>query len=138
MRRRLFARPGAGKRLLCNKAPLAGTGMNDESGRPPRGGWATMVAELHVSDLEVSLAFWRDLLGFAIAYRWTAEGFVYLERAEGQQLMLCRRSGRFETGAMRRPFGRGVMLQICLTGLDGVLAALAARGWPLYAPAHET
>ena len=57
-----------------------------------------MVAELHVNKLEDSLEFWCGLLGFEVAYRRPAEKFVYLERPEGAQIMLCQRHGRFETG----------------------------------------
>ena len=35
----------------------------------PKGGFAKLVPELHVNDLDASLAFWRDACGFEIAYR---------------------------------------------------------------------
>lgn len=111
--------------------------MDETFGAPPKSGWAKMVLELHVEDLDASLGFWRDILGFAIAYRRPAEGFVYLERPEGHQIMLCRRNGRFETGPMDRPFGRGVMLQIYLDSLDASLSAIAAKGWPFHTPPRE-
>jgi catechol 2,3-dioxygenase-like lactoylglutathione lyase family enzyme len=64
-----------------------------ELGRPPRTGWAKLTPELIVSDIAVSLAFWCDRLGFAIAYQRPEQGFAYLERPEGAQIMLCERSG---------------------------------------------
>ena len=71
--------------------------MSDiDHGKPPRSGWARLVCELLVEDLAVSLTFWRRL-GFDIAYQRPEQGFVYLERPEGAQIMLCRRSGRWET-----------------------------------------
>ena len=72
--------------------------MNADRNAPPKMGWAKMVTELHVADLNVSLAFWKDTIGFEIAYAREEERFVYLEHAEGQQIMLCQRNGRFETG----------------------------------------
>ena len=72
--------------------------MSTDRNAPPKTGWAKIVTELHVTDLEVSLAFWKDIIGFEIAYRREAEKFVYLEHPEGQQIMLCQRHGRFETG----------------------------------------
>ena len=94
-----------------------------------------MAPELLVTDLAVSLAFWRDLLGFRVAY--SRDGFVYLERAEGAQIMLWERDGSFETGAMERPFGRGAMFQVYVEGLGKVTSALSANGWPLYAPLRD-
>jgi catechol 2,3-dioxygenase-like lactoylglutathione lyase family enzyme len=111
--------------------------MSSEFGAPPRSGWAKMVCELHVNDIEASLAFWRDILGFAIAYQRPSEGFVYLEHPQGHQVMLCRRNGRFETGALDYPLGQGVMLQIYLTDIEVPLRAIKARNWPTYLGPRE-
>jgi catechol 2,3-dioxygenase-like lactoylglutathione lyase family enzyme len=96
-----------------------------------------MVPELHVTDLATSLAFWCDILGFAIAYQRPAEHFVYLERAEGAQVMLCQRNGRFETGPMQPPLGQGAMFQVYVDTIDPMLAALTAAGWPIYLGPRE-
>jgi catechol 2,3-dioxygenase-like lactoylglutathione lyase family enzyme len=106
-------------------------------GKPPRTGWARMVPELHVSDIAASLGFWRDMLGFEIAYRRPAEGFVYLERKEGAQVMLCQRHGRFETGPMIRPLGQGAMFQVYIESIEPVLDTIAAAGWPIYLGPRE-
>jgi len=106
--------------------------MRADRNAPPRTGWAKMVAEIHVTDLEVSLAFWGDIIGFEIAYRREEEKFVYLEHPEGQQIMLCQRHGRFETGPMQPPLGQGAMFQIYFQDIDPILDHLAARNWPIY------
>ncbi len=108
--------------------------QSDQEG-PPRTGWARLVPELLVSSLDESLAFWRDALGFRAAY--SRPGFVYLERSEGAQIMLCQRDGSFETGGMMRPFGRGAMFQIYVEALAPIVDALAASGRSLYAPIRE-
>ena len=100
----------------------------------PKSGWAKVAPELLVSDLETSLTFWRDVLGFEIAYQRPAPAFVYLEHPEGHQIMLCRRHGGWETGSLERPFGRGVMFQLYFESIEPALAAVSARGWPIY---HE-
>ena len=94
-----------------------------------------MAPELLVSNLDESLGFWRDLLGFRVAY--SRPGFVYLERHEGAQLMLCQRDGSFETGDMTWPFGRGAMFQIYVQALAPIADAVAASGRSLYAPLRE-
>jgi len=111
--------------------------MEKDAGAPLKSGWAKFVCELHVNDVVASLAFWRDVLGFAIAYRRAEEGFFYLEHPQGHQIMLCQRHGRFETGVLERPFGRGAMLQLYFSSIDSMLAAIAARRWPIYLGPRE-
>ncbi len=109
----------------------------DANGAPPRTGWARMVVELHVNDLAESLSFWRDVLGFQTAFERVEERFVYLEHAQGHQIMLCQRHGRFETGPLDRPLGPGAMLQIYLQDIAPVLQALTARNWAIYLGPRE-
>src|SRR5258708_39388646 len=111
--------------------------MDEELGTPPWSGWARLVPELLVEDIAASLPFWRDLLGFAIAYQRPEDRFVYLERPGGAQIMLCQRSGRWETAALDRPLGPGVMFQVHVDDLDTVRAALAAADCKLYAGPRE-
>ena len=111
--------------------------MVDTFGATPRHGWARMVPELHVTDLATSMAFWRDILGFAIAYQRPAERFVYLEREDGAQVMLCQRNGRFETGPMLAPLGQGAMFQVYVDTIEPIEAALTAAGWPIYLGPRE-
>lgn len=106
-------------------------------GGPPKSGWAKLAPELHVNDIEASLDFWRGILGFKIAYQRPEEKFVYLEHPEGHQVMLCQRHGRFETGTFEYPLGRGVMLQLYFGSIEPALAAVAARGWPIYHALRE-
>jgi len=111
--------------------------MSAERNAPPKTGWANMVTELHVADLAASLAFWTDIIGFGIAFRRDAENFAYLEHPEGQQIMLCQRHGRFETGSMQPPLGQGAMFQLYFRDSAAVLARLAARNWPIYLGPRE-
>ena len=111
--------------------------MKAERNAPPEAGWAKIVTELHVADLDVSLAFWKEILGFEIAYRREEEKFVYLEHPEGQQIMLCQRHGRFETGPMRPPLGQGAMFQIYFEEISSLLTKLSTRDWPIYLGPRE-
>ena len=111
--------------------------MTEDRGRPPGTGWAKLVPELLVSDIAASTAFWRDGLGFAIAYQRPEQLFVYLERPEGAQLMLCQRSVNWETGPLDPPYGRGVMFQVQVASIEPVQRSLEVAGWPLYAGPRE-
>jgi catechol 2,3-dioxygenase-like lactoylglutathione lyase family enzyme len=106
--------------------------MSANQHAPPKTGWANFVTELHVTDLAASLTFWQGIIGFEIAFLREEERFVYLEHPEGQQIMLCQRHGRFETGPMEPPLGQGAMFQIYFSDISGILTNLAARNWPIY------
>ncbi len=103
----------------------------------PTGGFAPLVPELDVTDLAASLAFWCGPLGFVIAYERPENGFAYLERPGGVQVMLNRINGNWDTGALVRPFGRGINFEMRVESVDPILAALAAMAWPLFRPPHD-
>ncbi|MCG2637580.1 bleomycin resistance protein [Bradyrhizobium sp. GCM10023182] len=106
------------------------------TGHAPPDGFADLVPELSVSNIEASLSFWRDLLGFAIAYDRPDARFAYLVRGR-LQVMLCELNGRWETAEMQRPFGRGINLQMVVDRIDLILKALDGAKWPLYEPPNE-
>lgn len=102
----------------------------------PDGGIAALVPELSVLDLDASLRFWCEALGFALAYDRPAAGFAYLTRSRAH-VMLCQVNGRWETAPLRRPFGRGLNLQVMVDRLDPILDALKAADCPLYAEPQD-
>lgn len=106
------------------------------SGTVPKDGFAALVPELLVSDVQESLMFWCGLLGFEVVYDRPAARFAYLGR-ERLQVMLCERNGLWEPDKMERPFGRGINLQITVEQHAPILAALAQANWPLYEQPRE-
>lgn len=105
-------------------------------GRSPTGGFAAMVPELDVSNLEASLDFWCRLLGFEIAYARPEAGFAYLERGP-LQIMLCQLNHEWETAPLEPPFGRGINLQMQVDRVEPMVEALANANWPLFRPIEE-
>ena len=99
--------------------------------------WKPLVPELIVSDLEASLRFWRDLLGFQVLYARQEEGFAYLERERAEVMLEVLGDRSFGVGTLDRPFGRGVNLQIEAASLTPMLEALARAQWPLYRQPEE-
>lgn len=103
--------------------------------------FAKLVPELKVGDLETSLRFWRDVLGFAMRYGRPEEGFAFLDR-NGAQVMLHQdelgpRPGDLITGDMQRPFGRGISFEIDADDLAPILKAIVAAQWPIYLGPEE-
>lgn len=95
------------------------------SGPPPG-----LVPELDVTNLDVSLAFYVELLGFEVSYDRPAERFAYLVRT-GAALMLEEAAGpgrRFRTASLETPFGRGMNFQLEVEDVDTIHARLVAHG----------
>jgi len=94
-----------------------------------------LIPELAVADLAASLDFYRDILGFAVAYARESEGFAFLQ-LDGAQLMLDEIGlGRtWRTAPLEPPLGRGLNLQIMVPDLDDLLKRLSRAGVPLFLP----
>ncbi len=99
---------------------------------------ARLVPELLVTDIDVSLRFWRDLCGFVIVFDRLYEGFAYLDR-DGARIMLEERgrSRNWLTGPMELPLGRGVNFEIGVAAIEPILDALEAVSWPLFMAPEE-
>jgi catechol 2,3-dioxygenase-like lactoylglutathione lyase family enzyme len=97
--------------------------------RLPSGGFARLVPEFDVFDLERSKSFWCDILGFQIAYQRPENLFMYIE-LQGAQVMLNQRNGNWETGPLERPLGRGINFQIFVD-------ALKQHKWALFRECHD-
>lgn len=106
------------------------------SDRLPEGGFAALVPELDVSDLDASLSFWCGLVGFRVAYARPEAQFAYLE-SDGAQVMLNVTNGNWATGSLESPFGRGINFQLSVRSLAPILTRFAAANWPLFCPVHD-
>ncbi|MDA0301364.1 MAG: VOC family protein [Chloroflexi bacterium] len=98
--------------------------MNERSPR--------LVPELVVSDIDRSLAFYRDVLGFAVSYSRPEEGFAYLD-CGGAELMIEQPLGRsrsFVAGELAYPYGRGVNFQIEVSDVAALYGRVCAFGKP--------
>ncbi|WP_309570010.1 VOC family protein [Deinococcus sp.] len=95
--------------------------------------WAALVPELDVSDLPRSLDVYTRVFGFTVNY--TRPGFAYLSLGKVQWMLSQWRAGQaWETGALERPYGRGINFQMVVPDLDALHARLLADGYPLFAP----
>jgi catechol 2,3-dioxygenase-like lactoylglutathione lyase family enzyme len=99
--------------------------------------FAKLVSELICSDIERSLAFYTDVLGFDVLYARPEDRFAYLDR-EGAQLMIEQPAGRaFVAGELAPPYGRGVNFQIEVGDVAALYRAAEAAGAPVYLPLEE-
>jgi len=90
-----------------------------------------------VTNLEASLRFWRDLLGFRVIYDRT--GFAYLD-LDGAQVMLELRdqaTRQWVPEVLAKPFGRGVNFQISVPREEMIRQRLDRAEWPLFMNVEE-
>jgi catechol 2,3-dioxygenase-like lactoylglutathione lyase family enzyme len=98
---------------------------------------ARLVPELICADVECSLRFYTEVLGFTLVYARPEERFAYLDR-EGAQLMLEQPTARaFHAAELVRPYGRGINLQIEVADVDALRARVLAAGSPLFLDMEE-
>ena len=98
-----------------------------------------LVPELDVDDLECSLSFYVDKIGFRVRFVRSEERFAYLD-LDGVHLMLEEAAGpgrRFHTAPLEHSYGRGVNFQIEVDDVDGVHARAVRAGAPLVIPLEE-
>lgn len=98
-----------------------------------------LVPELICGDLDRSIAFYVDLLGFRILYARPEDRFAYLDRG-GAELMLLhfRPAARLLARApLEPPFGRGLNLQIQVEDLDALHEAVLNADLPIFLPLEE-
>ncbi|MDA9556046.1 VOC family protein [Vibrio sp.] len=88
-----------------------------------------VVPELYCFDIEVSKAFFIDVLGFSIKYERLEEEFAYLT-LNGVDLMLEGISGdtrKWVTGKLEKPLGRGINFQWDVTDIDSLYKSIQGK-----------
>jgi catechol 2,3-dioxygenase-like lactoylglutathione lyase family enzyme len=99
--------------------------------------FASLVPELICADIERSLGFYTDVLGFHVRFARPEERFAYLER-EGAEIMLEQPTGRmFLVGELTNPYGRGMNLQIRVGDVAALYAAVQASGCTVVLPLED-
>jgi catechol 2,3-dioxygenase-like lactoylglutathione lyase family enzyme len=99
--------------------------------------WNPLVPELDVSDLEVSLRFYVNLLGFRVRFCRAEPAFAYLELGQAQMMLEQQHSGAWLTAELVRPFGRGINFQIEVEDAAALAQRLEQAGAGLFRPLEE-
>lgn len=102
----------------------------------------TLVPELSVSDLEKSMRFYRDIVGFTILFERPENRFAYMT-FHGSELMIEEDRPREGISALwiieplDYPRGRGLNFSIDCPDAEGLARRLVTSGVPLRKPVED-
>ena len=100
--------------------------------------YGTITPELDVSDLQRSLQFYVEVLGFEVSYERPEEKFAYLTlNGAGFMLEQIGAGRSFHTAPLEPPYGRGVNFQIRVEDLAALHLRLQTFGVQLRIPIEE-
>ena len=100
--------------------------------------WNQLVPELVVSDFTKSLDFYTRLLGFSIRFQRADPDFVYLELDKAQFMLEASIEDAWHTGALEKPYGRGINFQIDIDDIQPVYDRLKTADISLFRDVKET
>ena len=96
----------------------------------------SLVPELLVSDFSESIDFYTRALPFRIEYSRKGPDFAFLSLGDAQ-IMIQQRNGKWETGNLEKPFGRGINLQIEVDSVQRLVSSLEKNGHKLFLPPRK-
>jgi len=96
-----------------------------------------LIPELSVTDIQNSLPFYTDIIGFKVEYSRPEEKFYFLS-LEGSQLMVEEINNHWWTGELEHPFGRGLNFQIEVSDVSAIIGRLEEAGIALFRPLKES
>lgn len=102
--------------------------------------FSTIVPELMCKNVDVSIAFYINVLGFNIRYQRPETRFAMVERQGGQIMLdeLVPGSTRsWIAGPLEAPFGRGMNLEIDTNKVDDLYAHVQAAKADIFLPMEE-
>ena len=96
--------------------------------------WNQMLPELDVFNLEDSLHFYIDLVGFHIVYDRKEDKFAFLQ-FENVQLMIQqidKDNNKWKTGKLEYPLGVGINFQIDVTNIDEIYQRFKKENYKIF------
>lgn len=101
--------------------------------------WNQMIPELDIFNLEESLHFYIDLIGFKKVYDRKEDKFVFLQ-LEKVQFMIQEidfENNKWGTGKLEHPLGVGINFQIDVTNIDEIYNNLRNVDYKIFVEMEE-
>lgn len=96
-----------------------------------------LIPELSVADLEKSLRFYIEILGFKVEFERVEDKFAFVSY-EGSQIMLEQDNGGWMTGEISYPRGRGINFEIETGELDALAEKIEKKGVEFFRKPQRT
>ena len=96
-----------------------------------------LIPELSVSNLDDSLEFYVNVLGFKKEYERKADKFAFLSYF-GAQIMIEEVNDHWSVGALEKPFGRGINFQIETEEIEEISKKLKENNIKIYKDIFES
>ena len=96
--------------------------------------WNQMIPEFDVFNLDETLHFYVDLIGFKVVYDRPEDKFAFLE-LEDVQIMVQEidpDSSKWDTGTLDYPLGRGINFQIDVKNIDQIYNKLKEADYKIF------
>lgn len=90
-----------------------------------------LVPELSVSNIQNSINFYLDILGFKLEYERIEDKFAFISLGDAQ-IMIEEINGHWNTGKLEYPHGRGVNFQISVQDVDMLYQRLKSNNVKLF------
>lgn len=101
--------------------------------------WNQILPELDVFNLEESLHFYIDLIGFKVVYEREENKFAFIQ-LEDVELMLQqidKENNKWETGKLEYPLGVGINFQIDVKNVEKIYKKLNEENYKIFADMEE-
>ena len=95
-----------------------------------------LIPELSVSNIDQSLNFYTQILGFKIEYQREESKFAMISFQESQ-IMIQEVNDNWNTGELEYPFGRGVNFQIEVNQIQPILDSLKKNNYSIFVEPKE-
>ena len=96
--------------------------------------WNQMIPEFDIFNLDETLHFYVDLIGFKVVYDRPEDKFAFLE-LEDVQIMVQEidpDSSKWDTGTLDYPLGRGINFQIDVKNIDEIYNRLKEADYKIF------
>ncbi len=108
----------------------------------------TLIPELYVTNLNQSLQFYVNLLGFEISYQRSEDGFATISLDNGKLMLEEFKSkresskkefqqGHWRTGKFEYPLGRGINFELTISDIEPAYLKLRKAKYPIKLDLHH-